>query len=511
MFRPTDEQQHAIELFKTGDTLRIDAYAGSGKTTTLELLAHSTRRSGYYLAFGKNNQLEAEKKFPTNVDCRTTSSLAYRVIARLGKYSNPKMTQIANANLIAEVLGLPEYSQFSSTSWLTLSSRSYASILQDACKTFLFSTSQEPAVKHFPRYKNGMLVLLTDSEFSMFANEALTKLKELWRNMQDPQGRIPLGHEGYTKLWALASPRIEADFILLDEAQDSNPVLLEVLQNQNCQVVYVGDPYQQIYEWRGAVNAMQRVQTKRRTALTQSFRFGPAIASAATKVIAKLGAQDAIRGHDKIQSDVCSVNPDAILCRTNFGVITHLMGYQAQGAACHIIGGPSELRRLLCDVKRLKQALAPEAPEFFGFKNWEEVVMFSNQPEGEYLKSFVRLVTEYGEQQLLSALDSVRPSETDCDIILSTAHKSKGREWKFVYLDSDFEKLLTTPLDSPTPTKHIEPEDARLLYVAMTRAAKAVEIPEKILKFFELTNSRADRVGTARFTPQRQFAAAGKA
>lgn len=503
MFRPTDEQQNAIELFKTGETLRIDAYAGSGKTTTLELIAHSTRRSGYYLAFGKSNQLEAEKKFPSNVDCRTTSSLAYRVISRMGKYSNPKMTQIANANLIADVLGLPQSTRFSSTPWFTLSNRSYASILRDACKEFLFSTAQEPAVKHFPRYKNGMLVLCSDTEFSNFADQALPKLKELWSNMQDPQGKIPLGHEGYLKLWALARPRIEADFVLLDEAQDSNPVMLEVLQNQSCQVVYVGDPYQQIYEWRGAINAMKRIHTKKSTALTQSFRFGATIALAATKVIAELGAHDAIRGHGEIRSDLCSVNPDAILCRTNFGVITHLIGYQAQGAACHIIGGPEELRRLLYDVRRLKQSFPPEHPEFFGFKNWDEVVAFSNQPEGEYLKSFVRLVKEYGEQRLLSELDCVRLIEQDCDIILSTAHKSKGREWGFVYLDSDFEKMLTTPLDSTAPTQHIEPEDARLLYVAMTRAVHAVEVPDKILKFFELANSRADRVGSARFLPPR--------
>jgi hypothetical protein len=501
MFRPTDEQQNAIELFKTGDTLRIDAYAGSGKTTTLELIAHSTRRSGYYLAFGKSNQLEAEKKFPANVDCRTTNSLAYRVIARIGRYSNPKMTHLANANLIADVLGLPQSMQFSSIPWFTLSGRSYASILRDACKEFLFSTAPEPAIKHFPRYKNRMLLLCSDSEFSNFANEALPKLKELWNNMQDPQGKIPLGHEGYLKLWALARPRIEADFILLDEAQDSNPVMLEVLQNQNCQVVYVGDPYQQIYEWRGAVNAMKRIHAKKSTALTQSFRFGAAIALAATKVIAELGAGDAIRGHGEIKSDLCPVNPDAILCRTNFGVITHLIGYQAQGASCQIIGGPEELRRLLWDVRRLKQSLPPEVPEFFGFKNWDEVVEFSNQPEGEYLKSFVRLVREYGEQRLLSALDSVRLADQNCDIILSTGHKSKGREWNFVYLDNDFEKMLTTPLDSPTPTQHIEPEDARLLYVAMTRAVHAVEIPEKILNFFELTNSRTDRVGIARFNP----------
>lgn len=513
MFRPTDEQQNAIELFKTGDTLRIDAYAGSGKTTTLEMLAQNTRRSGYYLSFAKSNRVEAERKFPANVRCKTIHGLAYGPIAKTRKYTNQKMTQEANANLVAEILGLPQYSQPSSLSWFSLSGRAYASILKDACSEFLFSTDEEPKVKHFPRYKNGLLLTLKDAEFDAFANEALPKLRELWNIMQDPTGRIPLGYNGYLKLWVLADPRIEADFILLDEAQDSNPVMLEVLQNQSCQVVYVGDPYQQIYEWRGAVNAMQKVHTKRRTALTQSFRFGEAIAVAATKVIARLGARDAIRGRSDFQSDICMVNPNAILCRTNFGVITHLIAYQAQKARCHIIGGPDELKRFLYDVRRLKQSLPPECPEFWGFKNWDEVVAFSSQPEGEYLKAFVRLVNEYSEQRLLSALDAVLLSENGCDIVLSTAHRSKGREWNFVYLDHDFEKILTTPLDSspPTPTKHIEPEDARLLYVAMTRAIHAVEIPEEVLKVLDLRNSRADRVGLARFAPPQQPIGAAQA
>nr|WP_249816408.1 UvrD-helicase domain-containing protein [Bradyrhizobium sp. 180] len=55
------------------------------------------------------------------------------------------------------------------------------------------------------------------------------------------------------KLWALSNPAIAADFILLDEAQDTNPVVLDVLRKQPAQMVYVGDKYQQIYEWRGAV------------------------------------------------------------------------------------------------------------------------------------------------------------------------------------------------------------------------------------------------------------------
>lgn len=52
--RPTPEQLSCIENFSTGDTLRINAYAGTGKTTSLTLLAKSCNRRGTYLAFNRS-------------------------------------------------------------------------------------------------------------------------------------------------------------------------------------------------------------------------------------------------------------------------------------------------------------------------------------------------------------------------------------------------------------------------------------------------------------------------
>jgi UDP-N-acetylmuramyl pentapeptide synthase len=59
MIRPSSEQQLAFELFLKEEGLRIDASAGSGKTTTLQMLAaylptriemHLSRRnSGCYM------------------------------------------------------------------------------------------------------------------------------------------------------------------------------------------------------------------------------------------------------------------------------------------------------------------------------------------------------------------------------------------------------------------------------------------------------------------------------
>ncbi len=45
-----------------------------------------------------------------------------------------------------------------------------------------------------------------------------------------------------------------------------------LLKQRNTQVIYVGDAHQQIYAWRGAVNAMQQLPLPE-SRLTTSFPF----------------------------------------------------------------------------------------------------------------------------------------------------------------------------------------------------------------------------------------------
>ena len=48
------------------------------------------------------------------------------------------------------------------------------------------------------------------------------------------------------------------DMIFIDEAQDFDPVMLEILlKDSTIPKVFVGDPRQAIYEWRGAINAFE--------------------------------------------------------------------------------------------------------------------------------------------------------------------------------------------------------------------------------------------------------------
>lgn len=80
MLNPTDEQTAAADAFTAGGHLALQAGAGTGKTSTLVLLAASTKRRGRYIAFNKAIARDAAARFPSTVTCRTTHSLAFAAV-----------------------------------------------------------------------------------------------------------------------------------------------------------------------------------------------------------------------------------------------------------------------------------------------------------------------------------------------------------------------------------------------------------------------------------------------
>jgi superfamily I DNA/RNA helicase len=71
--KPTEEQQAILDA--TGRVLLINARAGTGKTTTLRMIAsaHPDRKI-LYLVFNRKAREEAAGRFPRNVEVRASSS-----------------------------------------------------------------------------------------------------------------------------------------------------------------------------------------------------------------------------------------------------------------------------------------------------------------------------------------------------------------------------------------------------------------------------------------------------
>jgi AAA domain len=475
---PTEEQRQAIECFSKGGSLKINAYAGTGKTSTLEFIAHSTPQRGQYIAFNRSIVREAQDRFPSSVNCATSHGLAFRATPSQYKSNKDKMAKRMNANQLADILNLKRWQMDRAH---VLQPRSQGYLILETLRRFMHSADAEPATIHVPRH--GSLVSAPEPTMKAVTDFALHAAKYVWARMKDPNDPIPLGHDGYLKLWAQTNPVIAADYILLDEAQDTNPVVLDVLRKQSAQMIYVGDKYQQIYEWRGAVNAMEKIRTDADTYLTMSFRFGPVIAQAASKLLSTLNEKRPLKGNPAVVSSIGHVAPCAILARTNASAITAIIECLDTGKKPHLVGGTDEVMDMLRGVQDLKEGKQSTVPDFFGFDKWEQVVEFAKSGEGDHLLTFVNLVESRGERQLMWALNRTVDEERS-NIVISTAHKAKGREWSTVRLMDDFARTQPKSRGKAQTQGNAnghDPAEVRLLYVALTRSKQAVDVPSTML------------------------------
>jgi len=497
--RLTEEQLDAISAFGNGENLRINAFAGTGKTFTLRIMSQSSNRNGMYLAFNKSIANEAKRSFPDSVEVLTSHALAFRAVIKMG-YSESKMTGKMNAKSTAKALKLSALS----CGKHTIRNSDFGFLVNETVRNFAYSDKHEitPDLVSLPDKLSQMASKHKYKTQIRVSDQA----KKLWSYMIDPDNDcFPLGHDGYFKVWALSRPVLQVDFILLDEAQDSNPALLSVLSIQQAQVVFVGDRFQQIYAWRGAINAMEENQIDQSLSLTYSFRFGHIIADFATRVANLLDPHVVIHGDPNIDSKFGCTSPDIFISRTNASIIEKLMESLESGLIPFVLGGVDNLRWMLEDISLLKADLPSTHPEFLCFKNWDDVTIFSKHPAGEHLRGFVRVVEKYDEINILKALSKTAKSEQSSNVILSTTHKAKGREWSSVFLTDDFpEPIIVTEKNENKLLKKgyvfiskeqiqvaFLPEEIRILYVASTRAKRELRIPAWCASFFEIHDLNA--------------------
>lgn len=472
--RLTDEQIEAVDAFAGGGDLRLFAFAGTGKTTTLAAMADGARGPALYLAFNRAIAHEARALFPDGTRCATLHALAFRALH--DDYGAGKLTATFGTADLVEILALKPRPHGPAR----LSPTAQAELVRATLQAFLHGAGEAPSPADVTL--TAKLAAAPPADGLALIEATVTQVRSLWAQMIDPCNPVPFGHDGYLKLWALRRPRLAVDHLFIDEAQDSNPLVLDLARRQDAQIVQVGDPYQRIYAWRGAVDLLARQPAGRTAALTQSFRFGPAIADAANVVLAALGAPQRLTGNPAVRSRLGRCVPDAIVARTNAGVVDAVLDALTIGERPHVVGGTGELIRLLGGVDALKNGEGTAVPELAGYADWAEVQAASRDGVPG-LRTLVALVEEYGEDRLSAALRGVEPDAAAADVTITTAHRAKGREWDRIRLADDFARAGGD--DGP-----VDPAEARLLYVALTRARHAVDLPDELRD--ALTPSAAD-------------------
>ena len=318
--RFTNEQQAVVE--SPAKTLKVNAFAGTGKTTTLVGYAKARpAKKMLYIAFNKAIQEEAETKFPGNVTAMTTHSIAYRAVGY--KYRS----KLAPSNRVSDVaaemnIGMP-----------------MARKVIDALNNFLVSADNDIGVDHIEN-----AIAVNPAEFGVIVSGA----KAMWKRMQDiNDSGIKMVHDGYLKLFQLGSPRLDYDVILFDEAQDANPVTSSIVSQQNCAKVYVGDSHQAIYGFRKAVNAMAGFKAEETLYLTRSFRFGRGVASVANELLNLKGETKQAEGAGAHQNTIFEVDRNkhhAIIARTNSQLFDEAVNAIRAGKTPHFVGRLEDYR-----------------------------------------------------------------------------------------------------------------------------------------------------------------------
>lgn len=477
-FTPTDEQEIIRGLLLHRENMVVEAGAGTGKTSTLKYLARSNPRTTFqYVAFNKALVLDAVKTMPKNVRSRTGHSLAFGAAGRAFK---PRIdtSRRMPSDVIGRRLAIDPFTIKYGAASRVLSPGKLGGIVLTALKNFCASADRELAPGHFS-YVLGIDEPRPDGRRGWTNNLAIRAhlmpaLHRAWADAQRPDGWLPYQHGWYLKLAQLQGMRIHRDVIVVDEAQDLSPVLLDIVRQQtHARVVLVGDSAQAIYGFTGAVDALELAReadpTANRAQLSQSFRFGPAVAEIANQLLGWLDVDLRLKGLPSIPSRIAPLtSPRAILTRTNACAVAELLAAIGMGRRPHLVGGGEDVIYFAESAAKLKAGMPTDHPDLACFDTWAQVQAYVEEDEqGVELKLFVKLIDEFGVDVILGALRNM-PPEAAADLIISTAHKSKGREWDTVRLGPDFPEVMGEGADFA--------DETRLLYVACTRARKVLDL-----------------------------------
>lgn len=467
MIRLTSEQKAIV--YSDSPLIYVSARAGTGKTTTLaEFVKFRKHYSFLYIVYNNAIKEEAIGRFPSSTTIHTIHSLAHSVI---GKNYSHKLS--FNLKPLDVFNNLEEYKE----------------------KSF-----EDPEV-YDEVYKITNMI-------NSFCNSAYKEIDEMypssihrdlankyWEGMIDLDNEIiKITHDGYLKLYHLSEPTLKYDFIMIDEAQDSNEVMLDIVFNQDSKKVFVGDKHQRIYSFRGAIDIFTDSRyynpewEHEVLHLTESFRFGEKIAEIANMLLRDYKNETMLVQGTDIDSIVGEIDTSihhTIITRTNSHLFDLAYQLASDGKRIHIVGSSKGMFKDIIDAYYLfkgdyKKIESDYLKKFNNFKHLEGMAKNTGAKD---LLLLVKIVKKYGDN-LFNAIKKIQEAliyEKKSNVTLSTAHKSKGLEFVNVKIADDFIDLFDDN-GFKLPPDRIDLEEINLLYVAVTRGMFELELNKELKK-----------------------------
>lgn len=466
---PEQKEIVATDLYP-GEVLKVVAFAGTGKTATLVEFAKARPKESFlYLSFNKSIAQEARRKFPRHVEARTTHSLAY------GEYGRTFRHKIANsikANQVSDNLGVALID---------------AKFALETLSHYMLSADIRIRKRHIPKqawpfYEKAGKHRMPD---------LVSFAQDLWTQMIDPESEaVPSVHDTYLKLFANDKPRLNYSYLMVDEAQDSSPVVTSLL-DQEAALILVGDNHQSIFSWRNSQSLVSQYPSSKTLYLTRSFRFGRNIAAVSNLLLKVLkGEGKEILGASGKPDRIGNVSQErhAVLCRTNAGVFSEAVSLLDEGHALGYAGGLASYRpwELLSTYYLLANKGDRIRDPYIGsFECFQDLKEFAEATEDAEILSRCKVVERY-KRRIPGLIHALREGEAPmqkADIVIGGAFRVRGLEFDYVRLSNDFCPLVEG--GELVDFSEVGIDDLNVWYVSASRARLGLQINEKLEALIE--------------------------
>ena len=493
----TNEQETIINSKEL--SFKINAVAGSGKTTTLlEYAQKNTHLKILYLAYNKSLQTSLMNKLSSynlsHMHVSTIHSLAYkRIQAHNYVLCSDLKMQVLEYNLC-------DYERKVNQKNSYYPIPEYLALIKDLVNFYCNSSIialNEALLKAYKQQSDlgaKIIELISKDE-----SRVLAHLKYILSAMKNK--KIEATHDFYLKMFYLnktACSNLGYDLILVDEAQDISDVMIRIVENQNVRRVYIGDSFQQIYSFRYATNALAKIDLPAFT-LSKSFRFGDEYAKSLSKSLnslyKKCGSSslylEGTQNETKMGEKHLDLNkPICVIARTTFGLIQKIVHYIHDNKKIYFeggYGGYSFMNPMVYSIFYLKQKKNDKItlPEIKEFETIGELEEFAKDTKNQDYLNIIKFINTYGDN-IFEINKKIKNrlvlDKNKADIIFTTTHKSKGLEYEQIILADDFISKKEITNEKSKMSDMQKAEELNIYYVAATRAKKVA-----VLASLELT------------------------
>lgn len=344
-------------------------------------------------------------------------------------------------------------------------------------------------VNYFLEYLNTFFK--SDKTLIEFCKENKLKQTEfikIW-NYLLKDSSAPMFHEFYIKCFQLIKPSSYMNKILIDEFQDVSACYLDICNSigKNSKTVQVGDQFQKIYGYNGALGIDHYDYS-----LTQSFRFGSSIANMCNFFIKNFIKDSTyeIIGVNKNQvvvDDFDNNENKTIIFRTNASLIERLITETIyENNICLIPESTFENIKHIYNLSLIEDG---QSYNYRGviFGNEELISIYYKKSKDTVLGIYLKLKNSYGKEltdTLEKVIEKITFDKNIANVELVTAHKCKGMQIENVEIADDFPTLdKINEMKQKGKSEYVD--EVYILYVAITRCSGKLKLNNDLKGVFK--------------------------